>query len=297
MATPALVQVECPSCHASVKACVVGAGRRLPCPACGHPVLVTDTPVAARPARLMGMDAHLSPSEVAIRPASFPWGAAGIAAACAVGLAWWAFSAQGPTLVPPSWKPIAIGGGMLVVLVAVSVVSWRTAVSLFKIALPIYCVGLVAWKAMGPGGMLETGSRRLAAALPGGATPASTGAEPAVLLELLSQAGIPSGQAMPPADLPPAIVRSGSPVTFVLEGVAGIDVGGTVRRALREHAAGVRPSWSMSTRVSSATVTVWMAGDFDRIATMLPIGRETLRDETTRRVVIEVDPALCVRRR
>lgn len=245
----------------------------------------------------MGMDAHLAPSDVASRPRSFPWGAAGIAAACSVALGWWALSTHGPTLTPMAWKPIAVGVGVLGLLAAVGAVSWRAAVTMLKIALPICCVGFVAWKALGPGGMLSQGPRRLLAAAPGAMPPGMAGAHPEVLLEFLSQAGVPATEAAASSDLPPSVAEAGAPVTFVLEGTAGIDVGGTVRRALKEQAPGARPSWSMTTRVSNATVTVWMAGDFERVAGLLPVGREKSRDEAMRRVVIEVDPSRCVRRR
>lgn len=300
MATPSTVHVQCPSCRTAVQACIIGMGRRLPCPKCGEPVLVKESPVVAHGERLLGMDAHLPPSAVARPQRAFPWLATMIAVGCAGGLGWWLVAERGLPLDAPSWKALAVGVAGLLGLAVLFVVSWRAAIMVLKVAVPVGCVGFVAWKLLGPSGLLDEGPLRLLAMAPGGQPRTATGAPPPDLLKLLAEvqsSGGPAASAALPATLPPKVADGAAPVTFILEGTAGIDVGGSVRRALSEMGPGGSPSWSMSTRGSSVSVTLWMGGDFDRIAQLLPLGREKSRDEATRRVVIELDPARCIRRR
>jgi predicted RNA-binding Zn-ribbon protein involved in translation (DUF1610 family) len=303
MATLSTVHAQCPSCRTVVQACIVGTGRRLPCPNCGEPVLVKESPVADHAGRPLGLDAHLPASAVARRQPSFPWLAAMIAVGCAVGLGWWLVAGKGMPLDASSWKAFAVAAGALLVLAVLFVVSWRAAVMVLKITVPLCCVGLVAWKLLGPSGLLDEGPLRLLATAPGGQSRTAAGAPPPDLLKLLAEVQTPGGSvalAAPtalPATLPPKVADGASPVTFILEGAAGIDVGASVRRAFSEMGPGGSPSWSMSTRGASVSVTLWMGGDFDRIAKVLPLGREKSRDEATRRIVIELDPARCIRRR
>jgi hypothetical protein len=303
MVTLSTVHAQCPSCRTVVQACIVGTGRRLPCPKCGEPVLVKESPVAAHAGRPLGLDAHLPASAVARRQQSFPWLAATIAVGCVGGLAWWLVAGRGMPLDASSWKAMVVGIAGLLSLGVLFVVSWRAAVMVLKVAVPIGCVGFVAWKLLGPSGLLDAGPLGLLATAPGGQSRTAAGAPPPDLLKLLAEVQASGGSADSaapsalPATLPPKVADGASPVTFILEGAAGIDVGGSVRRALSEMGPGGSPSWSMSTRGSIVSVTLWMGGDFDRIAKVLPLGREKSRDEATRRIIIELDPARCIRRR
>lgn len=198
---------------------------------------------------------------------------------------------------------MVVGIAGLLAMGVLFMVSWRAAVLVLKAAVPICCVGFVAWKLLGPSGLFDEGPLRLLAAGPGGTSRAATGAPPPDLLKLLAEVQGSGGPAAPdvspalPETLPPTVADGAAPVTFILEGATGIDVGGSVRRALSELGPGGSPSWSMSTRGANVSVTLWMGGDFDRIAKVLPLGREKSRDEATRRIVIELDPARCLRRR
>jgi hypothetical protein len=198
---------------------------------------------------------------------------------------------------------MVVGIAGLLAMGVLFMVSWRAAVMVLKAAVPICCVGFVAWKLLGPSGLFDAGPLRLLATAPGGPSRTAAGAPPPDLLKLLAEVHSPGGpvasaaRAALPETLPPKVADGAAPVTFILEGATGIDVGGSVRRALSEMGPGGSPSWSMSTRGTNVSVTLWMGGDFDRIAKVLPLGREKSRDEATRRIVIELDPARCIRRR
>lgn len=296
MSTSTRVQVECPACHASIRARIVGIGRRLPCPHCGQPVLLSAGPGSQAGVRPVGMDVGL-----AHRPSTNPTSAVGpavlaIALLAAVGAGWWYVSSNGPVPGLAAWPPSAMAGGALLLLAVTFMVSSRAAATLIRVFLPLCCVGFLVFKALGPGGVLAAGPLRLLAAQPGehGHGPSAV---PPVLLEFLpdpNALGDPVGTSVPQHT---AVAEGATPVTFILDGVSGIDVGATVRRSLSSGSPGVRPSWSITTRGTTAMVTLWMVGDFEHVATTLALGREKSRDAASRRVVIEVDPARCVRRR
>ena len=297
MSSLSRLQVECPSCHATIQACLVGIGRRLPCPHCGQPVLVKAGAAAQPAARPGGMDAR-SP-DMPMTPARSPSRAwtdlVTVILVGGGGVGWWYLSRLGTLPDLSAWRMPMMAGGVLL-LAAAFLISARAVGTLLKVAVPLCCVGFVAWKLLGPAGVLGVGPLRLPADSPAGAAHAISAAPP-ILLEFLPDANASGDEAAFMATPSTAVAHGAAPVTFMLEGVAGVDVGATVRKSLSAASPGLRPSWSITTHGSTAMVKLWMGGDFERVAQTLPVGRERSRDAAARRIVIEVDPARCVRRR